>query len=731
MDQVVEEGLEEGVWTGATDNLDPNDHGVADNSMAPGRADLGDGHGPFYALGTQIGDDCDFDAVSSTSRRSHVSQAAFNTLIATITEQAARQAEQDARYGKLEKAHREQNERHERYEATIVLLQEQVARSNERAMAAAAVHDDCAAPALLALCRESQEVNARHAGTPRQAERSRRRANDAVEDASGVPPHPHHDVVAESNEEALRWDAQDLARRHQQPAYAMPSTPLVPVARRSTIFSGVAQDGRIVFASPHSTGGEQRPPPPIMGGFGFRGGPAGDRQGQIQPRRPGEGVHPFQLPSSPPASTHGAAPHGPRLALSDERNYVAQAGKSWFPKGTVPTFTGPKVGDRLPRVDDAATNAMYWAKEVKKHMQERHISPEHWVRECISCLSHQVIDKFRASHCLEQSTAMSVAMGMRLMPYDFNGESPDPLSTIPWNNFCNWLITTYVSSSHLEQLQTRVSELGCAGVHDVEAYVEAFNETCIYADYLSKQRAGIVALGDIAAVLDGVDTAERRRIFRNALPSSVASKLQAYEAVKRAEDREWSWSLGVLQDHAISVASVLAEAKVRGGQQSATVNHIQSHEPPERVGALDPALAHVLNAQLHVMNEIRDHLQMHGPPRLTAGDDDPMTIATLHVKISEVMPDPPSQELIQERLKARACLACGEKLTHTKFTECPKLRAMHGVADQIDRLVAAERTRRPGPRRQARVHHLAIQDGAPDGEGDGDDDEDAGAARRQ
>ena len=211
----------------------------------------------------------------------------------------------------------------------------------------------------------------------------------------------------------------------------------------------------------------------------------------------------------------------------------------------------------------------------------------------------------------------------------------------------------------------------------------------------------------------------------------MASKLQAYEAVKRAEDREWSWSLGALQDHAISAASVLAEAKIRGGQQSATVNHIQAHEPPERVGALDPALAHVLNAQLHVMNEIRDHLQMHGPPRLAAGDDDPMTIATLHVKISEVMPDPPSQELIQERLKARACLACGEKVTHTKFTECPKLRAMHGVADQIDRLVAAERTRRPGPRRQARVHHLAIQDGAPDGEGDGDDDEDAGAARRQ
>jgi hypothetical protein len=509
-------------------------------------------------VGEGVVNDVGFDAMTSTSRRSHVSQATLNTLIATVAEQAARQAEQDARYEKLEKAHREQNER---FETTIVLLQEQVARYNEHAMTAAAEHDDYAAPACRVLHRENQEVNAQHAEILRQAERSRRRNNDSVEDMNGEP--PHHDVVAESNEEALRWDAQDLARRHQQPACAGPSTPGVPVARRSTIFRGVAEDGRIVFASPHSTGSEQRPPPPIMGGFGFRGGPAGDRLRQLPSRRPWEGVHPFHLPASPPSLTQGAAPNRPHLALSDERNYNGKAGKSWFLKGTVPTFTGPRIGELFPSDDDATTNALVWAKEIKKHMQERHISPEHWVPECISCLAHSVVDKFRAAHCPEQSTSMSVAMGMRLMPYDYSGKIWDPLQSVPWNDFCNWLIANYVSIAHLERLQTRIAEIGCVDVSDVESYVESFNEACIYADYLVKQRAGVVALGDIAAVVDDVDTVERRRIFRDALPTIVVSELQSFEAAKRAEDRDWSWSLGMLQSHAISVASILAEAKDR------------------------------------------------------------------------------------------------------------------------------------------------------------------------
>ena len=96
---------------------------------------------------------------------------------------------------------------------------------------------------------------------------------------------------------------------------------------------------------------------------------------------------------------------------------------------------------------------------------------------------------------------------------------------------------------------------------DVESYVESFNEACIYAYYLVKQRAGVVALGDIAAVVDDVDTAEHRRIFRDALPTIVVSELQSFEAAKRTEDLDWGWSPGVLQSHAISVTSVLAEAK--------------------------------------------------------------------------------------------------------------------------------------------------------------------------
>jgi hypothetical protein len=249
--------------------------------------------------------------------------------------------------------------------------------------------------------------------------------------------------------------------------------------------------------------------------------------------------------------------------LSDERNYNGKAGKSWFLKGTVPTFTGPRIGELFPSDDDATTNALVWAKEIKKHMQERHISPEHWVPECISCLAHSVVDKFRAAHCPEQSTSMSVAMGMRLMPYDYSGKIWDPLQSVPWNDFCNWLIANYVSIAHLERLQTRIAEIGCVDVSDVESYVESFNEACIYADYLVKQRAGVVALGDIAAVVDDVDTVERRRIFRDALPTIVVSELQSFEAAKRAEDRDWSWSLGMLQSHAISVASILAEAKDR------------------------------------------------------------------------------------------------------------------------------------------------------------------------
>lgn len=157
---------------------------------------------------------------------------------------------------------------------------------------------------------------------------------------------------------------------------------------------------------------------------------------------------------------------------------------------------------------------------------------------------------------------MSVAMGMRLMSYDFNGKIRDPLLSVAWNDFCNWLIANYVSTAHPEQLQTRVSEIVCGvDIIDVESYVESFNEECFYADYLAKQRAGVVALDDIAAVVDDVDTADRRRIFRDALPTIVVSELQSFEAAKCTEDLDWGWSLGVLQSHAISVTSVLAEAK--------------------------------------------------------------------------------------------------------------------------------------------------------------------------
>ena len=325
-------------------------------------------------------------------------------------------------------------------------------------------------------------------------------------------------------------------------------------------------------------------------------------------------------------------------------------------------------------------------------------------------MDSSVIDAFWTAHC----SNVSVAIAIRILPTAL--PNVDPFATTDWNDFCAWLIRTYVKPAHLEQLQRHIKTIKCKGVDKVTAYVNEFNETCIYVDYLSGLISGRFASGDLLSVLGNVDTSERKGHFRNALPEVINERLLAFETLNRTVDAEWDWSLALMQEHATTAATVLKENALRQLEHKPTstaLHHLHDGARAGASGATPPVAAAtatetMLAAALHVMSDLRDMMANGGatPGPFLAIDDDEPTVIELHLKISEVMKDPPSPELIKQRLNARSCLACGEKSSHTKFLECPKLLAMQGMAARIESLVAADRARRDSKSANARVHHM-------------------------
>lgn len=511
-------------------------------------------------------------------------------------------------------------------------------------------------------------------------------------------------AVAATQEEAEQWDAENLKRAmttapsgsstgvtarmdcrpaptsvmrahagHAPDFHNLPTTPVCPGLRRFTLYGDTNGTGRL----------------------------------SLLPRA---AVAATPLPRAP-VPRYDDSPH---LSEDDDRPR-SSIGREWFPKGTVKSFTGEFiVGSSCP-----STNPIRWAKTAKEELENRGIPYKSWVKSVKSCMGSEVLDSFRTYHCSNRT----VAIAMRLLPHK-NHAFPDPFDSTGWDQLCDWLIQEYVTAAHLEALQQHIETVPCKGVAFVKEYVDVFNESCIYADYLSALLSGQGASGDVAATLNNIDVPHRRACFRKHLPPRIEAKLAAFEGSQRAVQPGWHWTLSSLQEHAAAASDVIREAGVRQ-QGTAQLNHASTddraaaaHAAPAADGLGSGAdLASVLNAQLLLMRVIHDQmaatrtsLNLHeSAPLLTlrGGDSE---AEELHVKISEIMPNPPSAELIQQRLAERSCLACGEKSTHTKFLECPKLLAMKDVAERIDAAVARRGNSRPAARsagpRNARVHHL-------------------------
>jgi hypothetical protein len=163
---------------------------------------------------------------------------------------------------------------------------------------------------------------------------------------------------------------------------------------------------------------------------------------------------------------------------------VAQeVGRAWLPEGSVETFSGPGkfvVGSRCPRKHPAL-----WAKTVRNALEARHIPEQYWVPESKSCLCAAVIDACKTEH----STNPSMSMATRTLPQV--ATDLDLFTATKWNDFCGWLIRTYTTASHQEQLEHCIQDIQCEGCWGVSAFVDEFNETCIYADYVAGILSGL------------------------------------------------------------------------------------------------------------------------------------------------------------------------------------------------------------------------------------------------
>ena len=498
--------------------------------------------------------------------------------------------------------------------------------------------------------------------------------------------------LADTHDENMRVLQIDIAQTKAQlegrrfgGGQSAPTTPsqqpMMPTQRRTTMFA--ATGGRLVPTSPMS---EQRtdsstfgadtpgaagdsPPRPSMPTRGrMRGGMRGGfsnpsaRLGSLSPH--------------PDADNDGVAQPviGNGFTTS---NHNRDRGKAWFPVGSVSTFQGEyHVGSKDPQ-----TNPLEWLKQVRETMVARHIEPEFWVRECVTCIASKVLDRFRLAFGQDPSSALA----LRILPNI--SAMPDPIYSVSWNDFCFWLVREFITPSHQGQLEQLIAAEKCKGLQDVDEYCERFMEHCLYSDFLALYTAGHIDESQLAEVLAVADKPERQRYFRLALPDAVQAALTDEETRRQAQDGSWAFSLAGLIAFARASANAHLNAARRRGV-TPSLNHMALVPPPQ--AAPDHS---VLHAMMATMQDIKDQLA-----DIEGGQCD-MDL-DMYLKISDFVESPPPQELIDARLASQLCIACGGADHH--WRKCTKLReGTPGLGERIDAAEAAERARKQ-ERRQAR-----------------------------
>ena len=478
--------------------------------------------------------------------------------------------------------------------------------------------------------------------------------------------------------------------------------PLMPAQRRTTMFA--ATGGRLFPPSPTSaqrtdhsalgTGAQGaagdspfRPSMPMRGGM--RGGYSA--LGTGTPDAAGDSLFRPSMPTqggmrggySSPSARRGILSSRPgdagsddvaRPSAADDDSFTAgdhnrARGKSWFPVGSVPAFQGEyHVGSKDPQY-----NPLEWLKQVRETMVARHIEPEFWVRECITCIASKVLDRFRLAFGQDPSSALA----LRILPTI--SAMPDPIYSVGWNEFCFWLVREFITPSHQGQLEQLIAAEECKGLQDVDEYCERFMEHCLYSDFLALYTAGHIDESQLAEVLAVADKPERQRYFRLALPDAVQAALTDEETRKQAQDSSWAFSLaGLIAFARASANAHLNAARRRGATPS--LNHMALVTPPPA------ASGHImLHALMDTVEDIRNRVaDLKGARQ----DQD----VGMYLKISDFVDSPPSQALIDARLASQLCIACGDADHH--WRRCPKLRdANPGLGERIDAAEAAERSR--------------------------------------
>ena len=417
---------------------------------------------------------------------------------------------------------------------------------------------------------------------------------------------------------------------------------------------------------------------PDMAGMGWR--PSAD-PGDDRPR-----------PASPPlpaARVDEGVPHG-------------SIGKQWLPTGSIKAFAGSfVVGSTCP-----STNPMVWSRDAREALRDRHIPPERWVATAASCLEPCVKDRFRASRMGDDHSALAA----RLIGSDAHD---DPFRETAWDDFVRWLMMTYVTADKIEAMELLVGAMSCSSVQGVEKFIIDFNTAAMSSDYM---RLMLDAAVPNHQLLDGVkqclDTAHRRVAFRRAMPAYISRSFTDREANERVSNPHWAFSLAAMQALARSQAKAGLAAVERGELRSADVNHIAVVPDVRSLPAVPmvdaaPSTPSQASETLMLLRSLHSRLDdIQGAP--SVAEDGP----ELYLRLEDLTSSPPPPDLIEQRRVSKACLACGEKSSHWKFTECPKLLADPAIKAKIDAALAEARRGRPGPPRprQARVHMIEADD---------------------
>ena len=448
-----------------------------------------------------------------------------------------------------------------------------------------------------------------------------------------------------------------------------PFSPQRPMpGRRDTMFA--ANGGRLVpspiqedaggphtpYQSPGSRLSNQHGPMMRGGMMRGRGGRGVGTPGGIAREATRSGVN--GVGGGVTAAAAGAATAAP--SVNRDR------GKSWFPVGSVPTFQGDyRVGSKDPQ-----HNPLEWSRQVRETMTVRHIEQELWVQECVTCMASKVLDRFRLTFGADPNGALA----LRLLPTV--SVTPDPIFEVSWNEFCFWLVKEYITPAHQGQLEQLIAAEKCSGLQDVDEFCDRFMEHCVYSDFLRQYTASQIDESQLAAVLAVTDTPERQRHFREALPSVVQAALTDEETRNQARQVSWTFSLSELIIFARASATAQLSAARRRGPPASLNHTLLAPAPPPTVS---DSVLHALMASVETLKaQVHD---MEGSQQ----DQD----FDLYLKISDFIDSPPTKELIDERLAAGLCIACGDAGHH--WRRCTKLReGTPGVGERIDLAEAAE-----------------------------------------